>query len=246
MLLPLIGYHERRNGDPRLSPTMLPGNVDSQPYLDIQDPKRCLDVAHRGLDLDDKDDARRRVEREEVVAAPLSVMVEADLDGDQPSKRAKHRGDGVLQISVSGVDQAVELLSLPGEVGIQACAKRIGDTVQRAEGHAFPSAVLDQADDASRYTGNGREVRLGEPQPMAQDSESVAHGTPHGPMMTSGAYRAITGRLPPSSMTSALEMRRMSSGPALGVTDVPLSARMGTGRGFCGHPDSLGLPAMPP
>ncbi|MEO6294972.1 MAG: hypothetical protein ABIP01_05060 [Candidatus Limnocylindria bacterium] len=84
------------------------------------------------------------------------------------------------------IDQAVELLSLPGEVGIQTRAERIGDTVQRTEGHAFPMAVLDQANDTPRHPGNGREIRLGQPQSVPQDSETIAEATPHAPMMTNG------------------------------------------------------------
>ena len=204
VLLPLVGDHQSGNGDPRVAPSVLLRDVKGVSHLHVEDSQRRLYVTDGGLDLDNENDTCGWKEREE--APSLAVVVEAHLDGHQSSQRAKHRRDVVLQLGVTGVDQAIELPSLPGEVGIETRAERPGDSLQSTERHAFPATVLDPTDDAARHSGSGRQVRLGQPQAVSQDSEPIPDGPPHAPMMTRTAYPPITGRLPDPSVTSVLDV----------------------------------------
>jgi hypothetical protein len=133
---------------------------------------------------------------EDVVPATVAVVIEADLDRDEPPGRAEHGRHGVLELRMARIHEAVQLLSVPRQPHLEASAKGRCNSVDLVERDAVPVTPLDALDDLARDTGHPREVLLPQPEASPQDAEPITNRSPHGPILAGRAYRAITTRLP--------------------------------------------------
>ncbi|HEX6656397.1 MAG TPA: hypothetical protein VF153_09320 [Candidatus Limnocylindria bacterium] len=77
--------HDDRGHDCVRSPTKGTAHARRKAALQVEAAQKCLRVDQDGLNFDDQEDVRRRVEGEDVNASSLAEMVEAGLGAGQPA-----------------------------------------------------------------------------------------------------------------------------------------------------------------
>lgn len=148
--------HDRRGR----RPAQFPAQHRAKAGLDVESSKRLLEVTQHGLDLDDQQGSSRRVKRDDVDTPALTEMVEADLGAHDVSCLGKHPSDRFLERRVGGIEQAVELLTLPSELDDQRRVECCGDPIKRLDRQAAHLATLETRYQLMRHPCAIREIPL--------------------------------------------------------------------------------------
>ena len=189
---PLVWQDQHPRGDGRW-PTALPGHGSGDAGLPVDSGEHRLDVGDDGLDLDNQQQAGRRMPSEDVDRSALSPDRVADLGNRDPARGSEPSYDRVDQGGVALVQQAVQSLALPEDAQVEAGPERFSDRVDGSDRAQTDLAALDSGD-----------RRLGRPCPICQlrlrpgtataeraEGEAESDGV-HSGTMAGAAYRQLT------------------------------------------------------
>jgi hypothetical protein len=191
-----VGDDEDRDRRSDIGPSALRRNRPCETHLEVQPAERLLEVPQRGLHFDDEDDASDRMEGDDVGAATIAEVVEADLDAHEPPALGQGGGDRLLELRMPGVDEPIELGTLRPHDEIERRTERFGHPLDDANRHTAQLAALDPRDHLARTAGLRGEICLPPPGPEPQHTHgSWDIASKHARIMRRGrlpaAYRAI-------------------------------------------------------
>lgn len=83
------------------------------------------------------------MEGQEVDAATIAEVVEADLDPRQPPIGPQRRGGGLDDVGMDRIDQSVELLALPSDRHVDRCLERVSEPHERTNLRTRQLPALD-------------------------------------------------------------------------------------------------------
>src|SRR5688500_1331891 len=102
----------------------------------------------------------RCVVREHVDATAVTVVVEAELDGGEPTQRAQVGGSALLRGRVHAIHQPIKPLALPSDRDVDGGAQRLDEGVDPTERDATNEAPLNARYHVSRTAGMVGQVLL--------------------------------------------------------------------------------------
>lgn len=191
-----VADDERRHDGRDVCPAEIAGDLAGEPRLDVEAADRLLEVAECRLDLDYEQDVERGMKGEDVDPAAVAVLIEADLNSNQPAKARQELRDFLLDCSVCGIDELVESLALPSDLDMKRRPECPDDAIQALQGHAIHPPTLDArhhlAGDASAVAENV----LAPPPEETQRAYGAAGIREHRPIVAMSAYRRRTRGLP--------------------------------------------------
>ena len=101
------------------------------------------------------------LERQQVHATAVPVVIEADLGSHAPTRRRSANAAVCSSIDgMRGVKQPIELFALPSNRDVDGRSQGLGDALDRPERHAANEAALDPRDGRPGHGGPGSEIRL--------------------------------------------------------------------------------------
>lgn len=125
------------------APPEVPDDLRGDSRLDVEPPDRVLRIADRGFDLDNRESARRRVMGQNVDAAAVAVVVEADLDAHDPAQLLEEDHEPILKRRVAGIEEPGQALTLPVDVHPQISAQRFDARLDLPCRHVVDEVSLD-------------------------------------------------------------------------------------------------------
>lgn len=218
---PSCGSHlcedEHRDDRAHAGPAARLGEGSAKPHLDIETPERVLEVTKRALHLDDQQDTGARVERQQIHTPAVSIVVEAHLGTDYPTRAGEGCRSLVLEPGMGGIDETVELLALPANGEIDRGPQRLGDTLDRAKWDSSDEAALNSRDRRAGDGGSCSEVRLTPPTPPPEMADRARHvRSNHDRMIVQATYQPVTLRtMPDMTYEQLLQLARHSEGKTL-------------------------------
>lgn len=138
----IVLQHERWDHRGRLGPSALCRQQGAEPHLDVEAPEHLLDVPDSTLYLDNDKAARAGMPCHQVAAAPVAVVVEADLCLRDPACSPKSLGGSVLEGGVRAIDEPIEVGSAPPEIDDERRVQRGCEPRQGAQGQSIERASL--------------------------------------------------------------------------------------------------------
>jgi len=133
---------------------------------------------------------------DEIDSTALPVAAVADLDSDDPTPSLEPSLHRSSDRGVRGIEQAIELRTVPERPNVQSPAERAKDRVDRPHAQRQGLLALEHRDGSPAHPGAGRERLLRESLSNSQDPGDAAEPFYVHPLMVGGAaYGALTGRL---------------------------------------------------
>jgi hypothetical protein len=121
-------------------------NLRREPDLAIKGGEHRLDVWYHRLDLDDGDGAVGRVHREHVDRAAFSEDLEGHLVEHRPATRSEEPRDRIHQSRVIGVEEPIQLFSVPQHPDRESGVEGAEDTAQERNGEPIGFAAFQTGD----------------------------------------------------------------------------------------------------
>lgn len=134
--------------------------------------------------------------RQQVAAAAVAVMIEADLGPSDPASGSEAGGGGILDRSVRAIDEPVEVSAAPAELDSHRCIERHRQPDERPEGEPVQGTAFRTRDRIARKARPPPEVRLAPFTLAPQDSERNRHVGAHDGIVGAADDAPLTGRLP--------------------------------------------------
>lgn len=144
-------------------PAELLRDVTSEPSLRVDRPEERLHIDEIRLQLDDQEHARCGVPGEEIDPTALAVSAVADLDPNEPNPPLEPALDQRAERRVRGIQQAIELRSIPEDAQVQPTAEAREDGFQCFDAKASGAATLERCDLAEAHPSPERQRRLRQP-----------------------------------------------------------------------------------
>jgi hypothetical protein len=167
--------------------------VSGDPRLDVERSQRLLRINERRLDLDDEQHELNRVPRDQVDPSTVPVVVEADLTPDIPSIGRQTGGTVGAQLRVVGVEEPIDLYSLPPDVPRQGQIDGASDRSGSSHRQASDLAALEQA--AHPLTDSSSRCQVLEAPSTLVASRAHGHTQPPVIHDADGGRLGLTGRL---------------------------------------------------
>jgi hypothetical protein len=192
---PVLGKDNGRH-DAVNAPTEAGSLMSSQPRLGVQVTEQLLHIDHGCLDLDHEQGTRHRMPRQEIDTAALTVPAVADFNLDDPTPSLEAALDRRADPGVTGVQQPVEVGTVPEDAQVDSPTQRADDRLHHADRQLASAAALDKGHGRSTDAGTQRDRRLRETLSHAQSTDSPPESLRiHRTMFAMCAYGALTGRL---------------------------------------------------
>lgn len=190
-----VGDDQARD-DPTCGPCSRRHSASRVAALHVQGAQQLLDVHDHRLRLAYQNGRRARVERDQVNASTVSIVVETDLRGGLPPGALKKFGGPRPQGGVVGVTEAHELKAALAGIPGDGKVHRPADAPHRSNGQPIRSSTLEQADQARTHPGARGQVRLAPAAPMPQHANRpperrVIHARQRGTARLLRRYGAI-------------------------------------------------------
>jgi hypothetical protein len=132
-----------------------------EPSLPIQRGQDLADINDRGLELEDKQRAGRRVPRQEIDHAAFSPDRERDFRPNDPlGQPADPPGDTLGKGGVSSVDDSLNACATGSREQLDADFEGVGHLAQDPERHLVEVTLLDPDDRSARYLGGIGKILL--------------------------------------------------------------------------------------
>lgn len=155
-----VGHHQRRDGATRRGPIDRRGKHPTKSGLDVESTERLLEIADRGLDLDNQQRPSRPMKSENIDASAIAVVIEAHLNARFPPCGGEKRHGLLHELCVRRVDQPVEVGSVPSNGDVDGRAEGHDNATQGADRHRLHGPALDARQDLARHAGTRGEVGL--------------------------------------------------------------------------------------
>lgn len=156
-------HDDEERGNPCGGPAARSSDLRRQADLPIERRLELLCVGDRRLHLDDEQDPRLRVEREDVDRAPLAELVERDLGQDVPGVSPKRPDDLLDGRRVAPVEQPIKGVAIPGQTNEDTRLEGGRELIERRDRGSRRVPALHPAHDAARDAGALRQLFLGQP-----------------------------------------------------------------------------------
>lgn len=176
------------------TPSKIGRNFRRKPNLYVQATQGVLSIADGRLDLDDGQNARGRMIREDVDASPITEVIETDLHPNGPSVTLEKQYELVLECGMACVEQPRQPLTLPEHLHPQETAQLLHAGLKLAGRDVVEPIVFDPGDHLAGHTHPRGEILLPPPTPLSQ-STNLPSNTPSTHSGDHGG-RAVTSALP--------------------------------------------------
>lgn len=188
-----VRQNKRRDDATDADPAARVGKRSTQPQLDVKPSERVLEITDRALHLDDQHDAGAGLERQQIHAAAVSVVIETDLGSHAPTRRGEERSRLLFDRGMRRVKQPIELLALPPKRDVHRRSQGLCDALDRPDRHASNEAALNPRNGRSGHGGLRSEVRLTPTMAAAEMADGTRQvRANHRRMMSLAAYQPVT------------------------------------------------------
>ena len=153
-------FRNRPAADRRRRPSAFARDPRSQSPIPIDRADERLDVDDIGLELNDQEAARRRMEGQDVDCSAFAVDGERRLRGRQPTGATELASRRLVHCRVAAVQHPIELTASPTGQPVDPDLQGCRDPDQHAHRDRLENVALHARHRGGRYAGGRRDVRL--------------------------------------------------------------------------------------
>lgn len=190
----VLCHDETWNNGPRC-PSELAGDPPREPDLDVDGPKQSLEIGDDRLDFDYQNGVSRRVPRQQIDAAPLSVAAEGDLHPNDPAGGLEELREGRLKSRMARIQEPIQLAASPPTVHLKVDVERLADAAKRADGEAGRPLPLQLGDHTPTDTSATGEIDLAPSQAKPNGTHDLSERPIHVGIVRAGPLPPAYGRL---------------------------------------------------